>query len=215
MSEPGSAPGRHSAVVAGWSRAEAALSGTLQYDPAGYQAAIAAMADVLDHLRSTWTDPERLAEAEHDDAVLAIARARPTGAVDPATTVAAALAVRHRELVYQAQLARRRSAMSRAVAAGRDWVELVDDAALGTRQELHVHLATGLGVISSAQFDLDTGTPVFVARTVRVDPATGAVVGPADEVGGERLADHRGDLDRNIAELVAAIEAVDSDERVE
>jgi hypothetical protein len=195
--------------MAEWSRAEAVVSGTLQYDPTTYQAAIAAMAAVLDHLRAEVTTPDALCEAEFDPSVVAIAGTRVTGVLGPGTIVAAALAVRRRELAYQVQLRHRLDAIEGAADANCRWAAVADEAAIGTGRELLVHLPTGLAITTSTGFDLETGEPVFAAVPVKIDLSSGAVTGPADDLGGQRLATDVDGLDRNIEDLVAAIEAVD------
>jgi hypothetical protein len=181
----------------------------LQFDPATYQAAIAAMAAVLDHLRASMTTSAALPAAEYDPAVVAIARDRVTGGIGAPTVVAAALAVRRRELVYQDQLRHRLDAIREAVAADRSWAAVSDEAALGIRRELRIHVRSGLAITTSTGFDLVTGEPTFAAEPVRVDLSSGAVTGPADDLGPQRLAADVDGLERNIDELVAAIEAVD------
>jgi hypothetical protein len=219
VTEPGeSVAARRAARVAEWERAEAIVSGTLQYDPATYQAAIAAVATVLGHLRAEVTDDEALVEAEFDPVVVGLARVHPTTVLAPGIIVAAAMAVRHRELSYQSELDRRRAALRRAEEAGQAWAELDDEpraAPAGRGPGLRVHLTTGLAIMTTARFDLETGATEFVASVVGVDIGSGALTAPGIDTGGERVAPDRFGLERNVAELTVAIETVDIRPQVE
>jgi hypothetical protein len=199
------------AAVAGWVRAEEMLTGTLRIDPVTYEAALAAVGRVLTILRASITDLDGLRAAEHDPDVIAVARHGLPGLVEPSTAVAAALAIRYRELAYQAQLDRRRAAIEDARRAGSTWVRLDEPGpggavAPGPPAELRVHVASGLAVSATTEFHLDTGSTLFVARPVLVDLKTGAITGEADELGEERVAWDRDELEEQMGEIAAAIE---------
>jgi hypothetical protein len=193
-------------AAARWSRAEESVMGTLRFDPAIYQTALGVMSRLLAHMRSTVTDLDALLAAEHDPRIVAIALDGPPSVVEPETVVAAALAIRHRELGYQAQLADRRTAIAEARASGEAWARVVEPA--GPRSDLTIHVATGLAVIATTEVHLDTGELLFVARPVRVDLDTGAIAA-TDELGEERVARSREELDLRVGEIVAAAERWD------
>lgn len=200
-------------AVAAWSRAEESVMGTLRFDPTIYQAALGVMARLLDHLRTSVGDLAGLLAAEHDPAVVALAIEDPPSVVEPETAVAAALAIRYRELAYQVRLAERLATVAEARAAGDDWAHIVEPPpggsgahGSGPGSELVVHLPSGLGVTATTEFHLDTGSILFIARPVHVDLQTGAIAGPAHELGEERVASTRAELEDQVAEIVAAIQ---------
>jgi hypothetical protein len=169
------------------------------------------MGRVLDHLRASVADLDGLRAAEHDPEVVAVAGNDLLGLVDPSTVVSAALAIRYRELSYQALLGRRRLAIEEAREAGRAWARLDEpgpggDAAPGPRAELRIHVASGLAVSCTTEFHLDTGSTLFVARPVLVDVRTGAITSEADELGEERVAWDRAELEEHVADLTSAVE---------
>jgi hypothetical protein len=186
--------------------------GTMRFDPRMYQAVLSAMAPVLEHLRADVHTLDDLIAAEHAPEVVTVAGAAPS-TVAPETVVAAALAIRYRELAYQLLLEARRAAMQGARDEGDPWARTEEPppgaaqtSVTGPRTELLVHVATGLGVTATTEFHLDRGSILFVARPVHVDLDSGAITGPADELGEERVAESREDLAAIVADFAAAIE---------
>jgi hypothetical protein len=192
--------------VAGWTSAEEIVMGTMRFDPGIYQAVLAAMAPVLERLRADVDTLDALIAAGHDPGVVALASAAPSP-VAPETVVAAASAIRYRELAYQIQLGGRRAAIQQARERGEAWAR-TEEPPFGAapRTELLVHVDAGLGVTSSTEFHLDRGSILYIARPVRVDLESGAITGAADELGEERVAENREELAEIVAEFVAAIE---------
>ena len=216
MNEPGTGPGRHSAQVAGrWARAEAvAQSRPLQTTRPSTRRPSPRWRPSSTICASAVDDPASSADAEHDPARAGRSPDGPRrpAPIDPGTTVAAALvhapprtglpgpAARApggdpRRLECRPGLGRRSSTTPRSA----------------TRQELHVHLATGLGIAASAQFDLDTGSAGLrrPPGARRPDDGGGGRTGRTTSAqnGWRRTAPSS---TRHVADLVAVIETVDS-----
>lgn len=171
-----------------WDEVAAGLYAGLVWDPEGYERAVGLVGRLVAHLRETAPDAGALLDAA-DDWQAVVAAAVAEGSVRSMATEAtllAACAIRYRELRAAHALDRRRRAVLAAREQGASWAEVAPQPDVGVPghhdgpgASLMVHVASGLGVVTTIEQDEASGDPLRVARPVAVDPETGALR-PAD-----------------------------------
>lgn len=204
------------AIVDDWSRAEVALYQTLMADPQLYESAVALIGVLATHLRATVSDGPGLLAAYRAGPTL-VASVAPDMAswASPTRILAAACAIRYRELLAGEERQRVLDALLEAHAERETWVTI--EAPVGSGPfpgaslagATRVHVQSGLGMVCSVEMDLETGHPQWVTRPVRVDVATGAVVDPPPSLGEERISTSRAGQDEDLAALMALVEGQD------
>jgi hypothetical protein len=190
-------------TIAGWSRAEDELYRPLMADPSLYEDVVRQVGEVVAWLRETAADVPALMAAFHRGGVA-------DGAVPGPLALAAACAIRHRELQGQAESARRLAALAAARAAGEAWATIEPRPLAGgigsAGPRLFVHAGSGVGVSADTEMDPESGAPLFVARPVAVDLATGGLAPPPEWLGDERRYATRTERDAKVTDLIDSTE---------
>lgn len=199
------------ALIAAWSRAEENLYTPLLADPQAYEEVVRLVGALADYLREHVTDLAGLA-AVSERGVDLVADVLPEAAlpwIPLADAVAAACAIRYREVRVTAAQAHRASALREAADAGETWVRVVDpNSAIAARvaPALLVHVPSGMAIACATELDPGTGGARFTASPVLVDTTTGDVVGPLETVGPPRSSASPEGRDTDVEELQHQIE---------
>lgn len=230
------------AVIASWSRAEESLYGTLLCDPDTYERVVGLVGALVAHLRLNVHDVAGLVDASRAGPALieAVGGSRPGPALGADAGVAAACALRHRELMGEDLLARRRSALVEAHRAGQVWADLPalpaspgvgpsgatewlsspaagPSGAGGTSSRaalLRVHVRSGLGIACATEMDPESGALAYVARAVSVDTSSGGLLDLQSPIEGEWSSPTLDERDRDLEEMSRQIELVAERSRV-
>lgn len=169
---------------AAWRESERQLYAGAVSDPTHYEQVILTVRSVADHLRAAESIGQLLSlwsrGAAAFDSVIA-ARSPLLGPLVKNQVVAAAFALREREIL---ELERRQSRLRRIEAARRSgdaWVVLDESGdpeagLLAPYRSLEMHVSTGLAVMAMVQQDPSLGTPIFVVAVVKLDPLTGELL---------------------------------------
>lgn len=199
------------AMIAGWSRAEENLYTPLLADPEAYERVVRVVGALADYLREHVFDVAGLSAASSRGADL-------TREVLPeadlpwmplADALAAACAIRYREVRVLEARAHRANALQDAAASGQLWVRIVDPhsrVAARVAPALVVRVGTGMAISCTTDLDPHTGGVCFSATPVTVDPVSGDVLGPLDSVGPARSAASPDDRDAEVREMQRRIE---------
>jgi hypothetical protein len=165
-----------------WLEAEAKIYPLVMVDAEGYEAAVAAVARVVDLLRLEAHDIEALRSVSVEPSPTLIRagveEAWLPGSLTAAIVVDAACATRGREIEAEALARRRASEMATARTRGERWAEIADDGGRLTRHgvpELVVELDSARGLQTALTVDPQTAEPVLLLMPVDVDVASGAV----------------------------------------
>lgn len=179
--QPGG-PGIPPAVLRSWDEAEARLFPLVMARPDLYQQAISMIQRMLGHLRETCLDlPTLLAAHDHGADVAAgdLADAAAAG-IRPDLVVAAACAMRYRELVASLAADGRLAALARAREQGLSWAVIEetgsqDRAPYVPYQRIEADVASGRAVIVSIGPDETLSRAVHRLDEGQIDLATGAL----------------------------------------
>lgn len=199
------------AMIAGWSRAEENLYTPLLADPQAYEQVVRLVGALADYLREHVTDVAELAAASSRGAEL-VSEVQPEATLPwmpLADAVAAACAIRYREVRVLEARAHRAKALHEAGASGELWVRIADPhSRVATRvaPALLVRVGTGMAISCTTDLDPETGGVCFTATPVTVDPVSGDVLGPLDSVGPARSAASTDDRDAEVREMQRSIE---------
>jgi hypothetical protein len=176
-------------LIRRWEEAERRLYPSMVAQPEVVADSIRLVREVADDLRDVDT-VEGLAEAwgRAGDLVAAAAAREGLGAepADPEIVAGAAFALRYRELAVEADRREARRRIEEARAAGKGWVVL-DEAGVAEfpfpqpYRRLEMRLADGFGLLLTAELDPDSGGIVHAIDGLRLDAASGEVVGPAED----------------------------------
>jgi hypothetical protein len=205
MTIPGGVPAE---VLSQWSSAEERLYPVIMTRPDLYERAVELVRKVADELGSC-ADLAALVEA-WPDATDIVYRASalallPIADLEINLLAGAGFSVRYRELAGPAARAERLARLAAAAEAGDTWVLVSEtgspaSAAITPWVRLEMHVPTGAGLSQTVEADQQTGAARFGLEVVRLDPATGDRLSPADEIATEESFGDR-------AEWTAAIEA--------
>ncbi|HZQ26442.1 MAG TPA: hypothetical protein VFA94_01980 [Acidimicrobiales bacterium] len=191
------------ATIASWSRAEDELYRPLMADPSLYEDVVRQVGGLVAWLREAAADDDALLAVFHRGDV-------PDGVVPGRVALAAACAIRHRELQGQAESARRLAVLATAREAGEAWATIEPRTlpggigSAGIRLIVHVH--SGVGVGTDVDMDPESGAPVFVARPVAIDLATGALVAAPEWLGDEGRYATAAERDAKVTDLIDSTE---------
>lgn len=172
-------------VLAAWEAAEARLYPVAMTRPEVYARSLDLVRAIVAELADVAT-VEDLVAAFADAAAVAARALDRDGAdaagIDLGLATAAAFALRYRVLVAEATAARATRAIEEARRDGRAWATVSEsgDPAAGPYARVEIHVADARGILASVELDADSGRPRYSAETVRLDPATGAVVGAGE-----------------------------------
>ena len=217
-------------IIDDWSRAEETLYGSLMADPALYQSAVAVIGVVTTHLRAHVADGAGLLAAYRrgPDLVASVAPDMVTWA-SPQRVLAAACAIRYRELLADQGRSRIFDAVLAAHADGDRWATIepeqgsrpypamtfgggmLDGRTLNGRTlngTTRVHVGSGLGLTCSVEMDLETGAPRWVTRPIAVDVANGAMGERPAPLGEDRVAASPEAQRADVEALMALVESV-------
>ncbi len=182
---PGTQPGGPAippAVLQSWDEAEARLFPLVMARPDLYQQAVSLIQRLLGHLRETCLNlPALLAAHEHGAGLGAgdVADAAATG-IRPDLVVAAACAMRYRELVASLAADGRLAALARARDQGLSWAVVEetgsqDRAPYVPYQRIEADVASGQAVIVSIGPDETLSRAVHRLDEGQIDLATGGI----------------------------------------
>ncbi|HEX3425251.1 MAG TPA: hypothetical protein VHT30_03910 [Acidimicrobiales bacterium] len=206
------------ALIASWSRAEENLYTPLLADPQAYEQVVHLVGALANYLREHVSDVAGLAAASERGTGL-VADVLPEAAlpwIPLADAVAAACAIRYREVRVITAQAHRASALRGAAEAGETWVRIVDpNSAIAARvaPALLVHVRSGMAIACATELDPETGGARFTSSPVMVDPTTGDVLGPLETVGPPRSSASPEGRDADVVDLQHQIE-LDADRRI-
>lgn len=165
-----------------WQQGEAQLCSTALAGADTYTRALDLVRHTLEHLRERGVGAAGLVAAAGEGAALVTAASGgpATDGLDLRLVAQAALAMRSRELLALQAAARRVEALRAAAARGEAWVVLESAGDPGgdpflPYRRLEVEVATGRGLLVTAEPDEQFRGCVHAVEPVRVDPATGAV----------------------------------------
>jgi hypothetical protein len=165
-----------------WHDAEAKIYPLVMVDAAGYEAAVEAVARVVDLLRLEAHDIEALrsisAEPLPTLSRAGVEQEQLPGSLTAAIVVDAACATRQREIAAESLARRRASQATAARGRGDTWVELADDDGRLARHgvpELLVELESGRAVQTALTVDPQTAEPVLLLMPVTLDLSSGGV----------------------------------------
>lgn len=170
-----------------WRSAEARLYPLAMTNVDGYQRALVLVAAVCERLRTDAATPEDLLRRQADAAEYVASACDATGTTSQGLDVddlfGSAAAARDRELAGEGRRQARLAAIENARSTGSEWTDLHAEA-LGTHiPELLLHIETGWAILTEMGADENTGAPVLMVTTVRVDPTTGELhAHPENEV---------------------------------
>jgi hypothetical protein len=176
-------------LAAAWEQAEARLYPAVLERPDLYQRGIRLVRATADHLRLLGPGTSSLVAAAERGAELVAAVAADTGAsvaeLDLELLARAAFALRYRELRGEQTRRRRLRRVAEARAAGAGWavVEEAGDPAgdpFVPFSRLEVSVASGRGVLATAEADEEYRGVVHRLRRVRLDLTTGEVADDAE-----------------------------------
>jgi hypothetical protein len=177
-------------VLGEWRSAEDRLYPVVMLRPDLYQRSVELVRKVADELAASCPDIEALVTAwpEATDLVYRVSSLSllPLGDLDVSLVAGAAFSLRYREQATAVARAERIDRVQAAAAGGEAWVEVEqtgtpETAAFMPYARLEMHVPSGLGLRRSLGADPDTGRPVFGVETLRLDRATGHVLGPAGD----------------------------------
>ncbi len=179
---PPGGPGIPPPVLRSWDEAEARLFPLVMARPDLYQQAVSLVQRLLGHLRDTCLDlPALLAAHEHGAGLAAgdLADAAATG-IRPDLVVAAACAMRYRELVASLAADGRLAALARARDEGLSWVVVEetgspDRAPYVPYQRIEADVTSGRAVIVSIAPDETLSRAVHRLDEGQIDVATGGM----------------------------------------
>lgn len=170
-----------------WRSAEARLYPLAMTNVDGYQRALVLVAAVCERLRNDASTAEDLLRHQADAAEYVASACDATGTTSQGLDVddlfGSAAAARDRELAGEERRQARLAAMADARAAGSEWTDLHAEALGPHTPELRLHIESGWAILTEMGADENTGAPVLLVTTVRVDPATGELhAHPENEV---------------------------------
>lgn len=177
-------------VLGEWRSAEERLYPVVMLRPDLYQRSIELVRKVADELAATCPDIDAMVAAwtEATDLVYRVSSLAllPLGDLDVSLVAGAAFSLRYREVAMAVARAERIERVRAAAAGGEAWVEIEhtgtpDAAAFMPYARLEMHVPSGLGLRRSLGADPDTGRPVFGVERLRLDRATGDVLGSAGD----------------------------------
>lgn len=172
-----------------WRQSEQQLYPMILADPQAFQRFVLAVRGLADDLAAV-ASPQALVEAFGSATPSAARHLRSVGGPDDgraAELVAgAAFALRERELAAELAAIERARRLARAAAAGEAWVVVEQAgeeamAVFGNYRRLEMHLPEGTGLYSYAESQVESDLPVYVIERFRLDPATGAALGEAEQ----------------------------------
>lgn len=172
-----------------WRIAEQRLYPIVLADPLLYERYVLAVRGLADEL-SAVTSPEALIQAFGEAAPRAAEHLRTVGAPYDRGSVdlvaGAAFALRERELAAAQDLSGRRRRLADAARSGAGWVVVRRQgepamACFGNYRCLEMHLPDGAGLYAFAEARVEAAQPVYVVERLPLDPASGAVLGEAEQ----------------------------------
>jgi hypothetical protein len=180
-------PAVPAALAASWRAAEAELFTAVLSSPALYEDVVSVVGDTVGRLRERGSSSASLLDDETVDAIVRDRLGRATAArfLRPDLVGAAALALRHREVMAEQAAARRATLLAAAHAEGATWVLLEESGALegdvnAPYRRLEAHADTGVALLVTATPDEDFRSCHHDVEVRHVNVLTGRLGAPAD-----------------------------------